>query len=1158
MNVAPIIKPIKGLILVLVAGSLPVWGQVQVEKVLPLMSKKIKPSTLKLDAQKNLWIINLSNKNIQRLTDQGTLDVSIHPGTGKTTLYKDPSDFTFSDDGKIIVSDMGLGRVVVLISKSTDQDVGKKWKNPLIEYQFPVPKPSAIAISNDHIIAVGSEKEHAVKVYSIDGVPLHNLIPPKRSELKAITALQFSNDGQLWVLDSASGFLHRFSTSRKWLGKTNGLKGAQGLTVDDYGYAYVSLKKGRWVEINHEGKKIRKFGTKGKEPGKMKNPHGIAMLESDLLWVVDTGNKRLQLFKINNEEKLIPLLRDPSARVQVRRGKTIHASLRNALLKHNGELLLLHDKKSLFELQDKDGKKIREYRRKGKWESGYLKPISMDQDQNGTVWVLDQGDHLIKETTEDGNILKTFGEKGRKEGHIYKPTEFQIRKDGSFVIIDKSNTRIQVLSDQGLFLFTVGNRGEGKGQFEKISGLAVTDEKIAIVDNKRKAAIFYDDNGKFIKEIANKEDKTPIWAELTDIEADVDGRFYILDSGLNRVRIFNPDGQFLADFATSGKKLAFGPKRDLLVMGEKTAQIFSIYPVPNAVKDLKAEIIESDIKISWESNSESLKYNVYRATEIPYFTLLNATTHTFLNDSDTIPGSDYVYAVRGVNSLEYQGHWAQTPKIKGPKKKNVSLVSIGDIMFNPVFTAAYKYYSVEPIGTIQIRSNTNETLQDVKISLRLKRYSDFFTEKTIPKLEPGTVQEIPVTITFNDKILEVTEDTPAQVDIQASYFSDNEEKIVSKNAPLTIYSRNAISWKDKNRVASFITPKDPPVVEFTRVGIRSFLKPLKASTIGKPLAKAVLFYEAMNGLNISYVQDPLTPYATASNDPEILDFVQFPRETLRRKTGDCDDTSVLLAAMLESIGVETALVDTPGHIFVMANLEESDPNIIGFPEERFVEYRGTLWVPIETTKLGSDFTQAWQEGISKVNEGRDKNHLEFVPFSAAREKYAPVTLVEKDKKQPAFPVKALKDVFPKILNDLQKQAYEHKLNHINAQIRKDPANNMLRVQLGMVHVEGGAIDQGKEIFTKLIKDDEVEVQAAAYNNLGNISYLAGDYKAASKAYEDAAILSPDDGGIAINRARTAWKLNNKSAAKKFLLEAREYLPDWHQYATDIPSELKPK
>jgi hypothetical protein len=447
----------------------------------------------------------------------------------------------------------------------------------------------------------------------------------------------------------------------------------------------------------------------------------------------------------------------------------------------------------------------------------------------------------------------------------------------------------------------------------------------------------------------------------------------------------------------------------------------------------------------------------------------------------------------------------------------------------------------------------------VKIAVSLLRYTDYATETVVDELPSGEQKVIPVNLTLNDKVIELSENTPVQADIRLSYFEDGAEKKVSLNSPILLYSRNAISWSDKSRIASFVTPRDVPIAEFSRNAIRSFLVMLKGSTVGKPLAKAVLFYESLNALGISYVPDPKTPFTDVSGKPEILDYVQLPRETLRRKTGDCDDTTALLSSMLESVGVQTALVDTPGHIFLMANLEENDLTAIGLSEDRFVLHDGSYWVPIETTQLGKNFFSAWQMALSEVKAAQEKGTAEFVLISNAHQSYPPVTIIEEEKEQTPYPEEKVNQTFPPVLLKLQQEKYEGQINRIKEEIKANPIDHMLLIQMGMIHVEGGKPEEGKKLFESLLKEDEpLEVQAAAKNNLGNISYINGKYDEAAKLYAEARTISQEDGGILINQARAAWRLNDQESAKKYLQEAKEKVKEWREYSSDIPVELYPK
>ena len=114
-------------------------------------------------------------------------------------------------------------------------------------------------------------------------------------------------------------------------------------------------------------------------------------------------------------------------------------------------------------------------------------------------------------------------------------------------------------------------------------------------------------------------------------------------------------------------------------------------------------------------------------------------------------------------------------------------------------------------------------------------------------------------------------------------------------------------------------------------------------------------------------------------DPNATsDFVQFPKQTIELKGGDCDDLSVLYSAVLESVGIQTALVDYKpekglGHVNLLFNTELSPQRarwITDNDSKYFIRKnkRGEdqVWISIETTSL-TNFMKAWELGTEKFN-----------------------------------------------------------------------------------------------------------------------------------------------------------------------------------------------
>lgn len=72
-------------------------------------------------------------------------------------------------------------------------------------------------------------------------------------------------------------------------------------------------------------------------------------------------------------------------------------------------------------------------------------------------------------------------------------------------------------------------------------------------------------------------------------------------------------------------------------------------------------------------------------------------------------------------------------------------------------------------------------------------------------------------------------------------------------------------------------------------------------------------------------------------DPVDLEMIQTPDKTMERGAGDCDDQAILVASLLEAIGIPSR--------FVAIGFE---PNVY---EHVYTEGKaGTVWVPLETTE----------------------------------------------------------------------------------------------------------------------------------------------------------------------------------------------------------------
>jgi hypothetical protein len=150
------------------------------------------------------------------------------------------------------------------------------------------------------------------------------------------------------------------------------------------------------------------------------------------------------------------------------------------------------------------------------------------------------------------------------------------------------------------------------------------------------------------------------------------------------------------------------------------------------------------------------------------------------------------------------------------------------------------------------------------------------------------------------------------------------------------------------------------------------------------------FYKA------KFIYDYFVKQLVYTSDPRATaEYVQFPEQTVELKGGDCDDLSVAYASLLESVGVQTALVDYKNdgrlrHVNVLINTELSplQARLITSNDSKYFirkneQGNDQVWIPIETTSL-TNFEEAWNIGVKKFNRdaidelGIAKGNIEII------------------------------------------------------------------------------------------------------------------------------------------------------------------------------------
>jgi tetratricopeptide (TPR) repeat protein len=524
---------------------------------------------------------------------------------------------------------------------------------------------------------------------------------------------------------------------------------------------------------------------------------------------------------------------------------------------------------------------------------------------------------------------------------------------------------------------------------------------------------------------------------------------------------------------------------------------------------------------------------------------------TTFTDDRLAPETTYTYTVEAQSAQGALSVPSAPIEAMAKPSRNGPSLEIVSAQIDDVFSAHYKYYSQAPVGRVVIRNNGPAPFTKIKVAFSIQGYMDFPTEIQLADLHSHEEKEVPLLATFNNKILDVTETTPIQAEVRLSFYQGTQEYPVTRTLPFKLYSRNTIRWDHTGQFASFVTPNDPVVLDFARSVALPFQDPHRDAPLPDSLKTAWALFNGLGAYGITYVPRPNNPYDKVSLDSTTVDTLQFARETLARKSGDCADVVALLSSSLESLGVATAALETPGHLFLMLDTGESDLAELGLPPSWLVPYAGTYWVPLEATMLGSPFMEAWRQGADEYRRYSSQGQARVLDIHHVWGTFEPATLKEIASSLKAPSPALIEEKFPKDWKELLDLHWQAVQAQTQEALDKNPSAGEPWLTRGILAAQYKRWGEAKDDLTKARQD--TATAAAAANDLGNLAYLQNQWAEAAADYQEAARLDPQDAGILINLARAYLKQKDRQKASSTFDTALQLDPTLKSQYADVNS-----
>ncbi|MEK6698345.1 MAG: 6-bladed beta-propeller [Nitrospirota bacterium] len=987
-------------------------------------------------------------------------------------------------------------------------------------------------------------------------------------QFRKATGVDVDRDGKVYVLDSGKNTLQILACEAgdaPLLSPASPLPSVEMLNDFSRGVNALAMDKRLWGLSGDSLSAVgviagRKIGSTGSEPGQLKNPAGFAIDGRGNFWVSDTGNDRVQKFSL--EGNLLQVVGKTGA------GEGEFHAPSAVAVSPRGNIFVADTGNKRIQVFSAKGMFLGMFGKPGRLAGQFWEPLDLAVDSSEIVYVVDRGNVRISKYDSTGTLLWEAGRAGRQDGEFKAPRNILVSPDDEVYVLDSDNARVQVFSSQGKFLRKFGSEGKGPGEFRSPAGLALEggvrlyvgdrgNSRVQVLGLKQTPAVPAD-----VTAQARVNEIQLSWKPNSETYLE-QYRLYRADAPQGPFKLIGTTAEpFYIDrnlpsnrsFHYRLSSLAGGGNESAL---SATASAATPRLVPSPPKKAGIDPSEKQITLAWLPNTEPFvdHYRLYRTKQLAAgFELLTKSDKTVFVDSPLADDTLYYYQLTAVGKEGDESQPSEVSFASTPKASlTVPPLEIGKVELSEAFASAYKYYETHPLGKVTIKNNTEKAYPKVKLRFSIKEFMDYPTELEIESVPPKREMSFELKPVFSNKILDVTENTTLQSELSLTYHVAGEPRTVARSFPVTLYERHAMTWDKTAKIGAFVTPKDPVVADFSRSVIQPYVDAYP--NLHQTLVYARAVYAALGVYGLTYIIDPTSPYQEFSENAARVDYLQYPRDTLARKSGDCDDLSILFAASMENIGVATALVDVPGHVFILFNtgVPEKERATLGFASSLLVPHQGTVWIPVEMTLVGSSFTKAWYKGAEEYRDWSAKGKAEVMEIQKAWEQFKPATLAKGDGKPVRVKREEIEAKFKGELETLGRQRLATLSAEYLEALKKNPNDSTALTQLGILYGENGLHTEALEQFQKMLALDKNN--PVALNNIGNINYLQDRLEDARLAYEAALKAVPGDSGIMANLARVLFQTGKVNEARKLFRDAAEIDPRVLRQYGDLAASL---
>lgn len=262
-------------------------------------------------------------------------------------------------------------------------------------------KPYGVAVFHGRVF-VSDTGLHSVAVFDIPGQRFFRIGEDDLGKLVTPIGLDVDGKGNLYVVDSGAKLVQVYDQDGKYLRTLAGGKWflrPSGIAVDAEGSRIYVVDTGGVSSQEHRvrvfdaqsGEHLLDIGKRGTEPGELNLPRDVTVGQDGLLYVVDGGNFRVQVFR-------------------------------------------------------PDGTFVRVFGGIGRQGGQFSRPKEVASDMAGNVYIVDSAFGNFQIFTPDGQLLLSVGSRSEKDGmaKYMLPSGIAIDGDGRVYMVDQYFRKVDI------------------------------------------------------------------------------------------------------------------------------------------------------------------------------------------------------------------------------------------------------------------------------------------------------------------------------------------------------------------------------------------------------------------------------------------------------------------------------------------------------------------------------------------------------------------------------------------------------------------------------------------------------------------------------------------------------------------------------------------